>query len=109
MTGMGLKKTKAGLLRTYIALKGETIKSVLITGDFFGYEALFKYVEAQLKWSPVDREKINSIVAEGCEKYGLNEDLTMKEISNAIWRAALSAMKEVQYTYEGSCYYPEKK
>ncbi len=109
MTGMGLKKTEAGLLRTYVALKGETVKSVLITGDFFGYETLFKYIEAQLKWSPVDKEKINAVVAKACTKYPLNEDLTMKEISNAIWRAALSAMKEVQYTYEGSCYYPEKK
>jgi lipoate-protein ligase A len=108
MTGMGLKKTAAGLLRTYVALKGETIKSVLITGDFSEQEELFKYIETQLKWSPIDKGKIMEVVQKAFIKFyknttGLNE----REVFHSIWRAAMGAMKEVQYTYEGSCYYPD--
>ncbi len=108
MTGMGLKKTADGLLRTYISLKGETIKSALITGDFTEHENLFKYIEAQLKWSPLDKEKIMQTVQKAFLKFNENDfGLTAKEVFDSIWRAALGAMKEVKYTYEGSCYYPE--
>jgi len=106
MTGMGLKKTDAGLLRTYVALKGETIKSVLITGDFTEYEQLFKTIEAQLKWSALDKEAIGEVVNKAFTNFeGTINGISEREMQNAIWRAALGAMKEVQYTYEGSCYY----
>ncbi|HHM21871.1 MAG TPA: lipoate--protein ligase family protein [Bacteroidetes bacterium] len=109
MTGMGLKKTAAGLLRTYVALKGETIKSVLITGDFTEHDDLFKYIEAQLKWSPLDKQKIMHAVQKSFLKFNGNDTgLSAEDIFASIWRAALGAMKEVKYTYEGSCYYPEK-
>ncbi len=108
MTGMGLKKTAAGLLRTYVALKGETIKSVLITGDFLGLENLFRHIEARLKWSPLDREQIGHIIHDLFEQYPPPDPgLTPAEVEQAIWRAALGAMKEVQHTYRGSCYYPK--
>ncbi len=109
MTGMGLKKTAAGLLRTYVALKGETIKSVLITGDFTEHENLFKNIEAQLKWSPLDKEKIMQVVRKAFLKFNTNNiDLTDKEIFDSIWRAAMGAMKEVKHNYQGSCYYPKE-
>ncbi len=107
MTGMGLKKSKAGLLRTYVALKGETIKSVLITGDFFGLEKLFSAIESKLKWHPIDKEKILGVIEESFALYGAPEDLQPKEVFDSIWRASLGAMREVQYTYSGSCYYPK--
>ncbi|RLD17519.1 MAG: hypothetical protein DRI69_12100 [Bacteroidetes bacterium] len=62
LTGMSLVKTPLGLLRIYIGLKGEVIKSVLITGDFIEHEQLFKQIEAELKWSPLDKEKILKVV-----------------------------------------------
>lgn len=109
MNGMGLKKTPAGLLRTYVALKGETIKSVLITGDFFGQESLFKRIESQLKWSVLDKESIKCTVNKAFAdleppEAGLGSD----DVLEVIWRAAMGAMKEVQYTYRGSCYFPDK-
>ncbi|MBK6930959.1 MAG: hypothetical protein IPH12_08800 [Saprospirales bacterium] len=108
MTGMGLKKTAAGLLRTYVALKGETIKSVLITGDFLGLEPLFQHIEAQLKWSPLDQQHIEKVVELAFEKHNTAEaGIEPAELCQAIWRAALGAMKEVQHTYRGSCYYPK--
>ncbi|TNE55299.1 MAG: lipoate--protein ligase family protein [Bacteroidetes bacterium] len=108
MTGMGLKKTAAGLLRTYVALKGETIKSVLITGDFTEQEKLFKHIEAQLKWSRLDKEQIKQTITRAFatippDTPGLSET----EVFESVWRAVMGAMKEVQYTYEGSCYYPQ--
>ncbi len=109
MTGMGLKKTKAGLLRTYIALKGETLKSVLITGDFCGNEKLFTSVERRLKWHAANKEMIQETVIKAFNENNEPCDLTPEDVINSIWRATLGAMKEARHTYQGSCYYPKKK
>lgn len=109
MTGMGLKKTAAGLLRAYVALKGETIKSVLITGDFLNPGALFQHIESQLKWGALDQDHVRQVVRHAFETHCPDEaGITPDEVSQVIWRAALGAMKEVQYSYRGSCYYPDK-
>jgi len=112
MTGMSLKKTPAGLLRTYIGLKGETIKSVLITGDFFEQANIFSRIESELKWSSMDKENIRKIVKKVFQwqefdslKYGL----TVEMIVESIWLAAQRAMAAERYTYQGSCYYPKKE
>ncbi len=112
MTGMSLKKTPAGLLRTYIGLKGETIKSVLITGDFFEQAELFSKIESELKWSSMDKENIQKIVTNVFQleefdtlKYGLSPD----QIVQSIWLAAQRAMTAERYTYKGSCYYPKEE
>ena len=112
MTGMSLKKTPAGLLRTYIGLKGETIKSVLITGDFFEQADLFSRIESELKWSCMDKENIHKIVNKVFQlqefdslKYGLEPEM----IIESIWLAAQRAMAAERYTYKGSCYYPKKE
>ncbi|MCD6596848.1 MAG: lipoate--protein ligase family protein [Bacteroidales bacterium] len=112
MTGMSLKKTPAGLLRTYIGLKGETIKSVLITGDFFEQANIFSRIESELKWSSMDKENIRVVVKKVFQwqefdsmKYGL----TVEMIVESIWLAAQRAMAAERYTYKGSCYYPKKE
>ena len=112
MTGMSLKKTPAGLLRTYIGLKGETIKSVLITGDFFEQANIFNRIESELKWSSMDKENIRVVVKKvfqwqefDSQKYGL----TVEMIVESIWLAAQRAMAAERYTYKGSCYYPKKE
>lgn len=112
MTGMSLKKTPAGLLRTYIGLKGETIKSVLITGDFFEQASIFSRIESKLKWSSMDQENIRKVVNEVLDsnefdrsKYGLSPEV----IVQSIWLAAQRAMAAERYTYKGSCYYPKEE
>jgi hypothetical protein len=112
MTGMSLKKTPAGLLRTYIRLKGETIKSVLITGDFFEQANLLSRSESELKWSAMDRENIQKIVNKVFQeqefdnlKYGLTPEMLVESIGLASQRA----MAAERYTYKGSCYYPKKE
>ncbi len=112
MNGMSLKKTPAGLLRTYIALKGETIKSVMITGDFFEQAGLFSRIEAALKWSALDKEqitkKVAAVFAEMSREEGAVYGLTPDMVSRAIWLAAQRAMAALRYTYKGSCYYPKE-
>ena len=112
MTGMSLKKTPAGLLRTYIGLKGEIIKSVLITGDFFDQAELLSEIESELKWSSMDQENISRVVnkvfaAKPSEatKFGLVPAV----VTQCIWLAAQRAMAAERYTYNGSCYYPKKE
>jgi lipoate-protein ligase A len=112
MTGMSLKKTPAGLLRTYIGLKGETIKSVLITGDFFEQADIFSRIESELKWSSLDKDSISKKVKQvflwkefESLKYGLSPEM----ITESVWLAAQRAMAAERYTYKGSCYYPKTK
>ncbi|MCB9284018.1 MAG: hypothetical protein H6563_08095 [Lewinellaceae bacterium] len=109
MSGMSLKKTPAGLLRTYIGLKGETIKSVLITGDFLEDTELFSKIESQLKWSPLDKAAIEKVVFAVFSK-NEHPDLQInpEDVTNAIWMAAQRAHAAERYTYQGACYYPEE-
>lgn len=110
MTGMSLKKTPVGLLRTYIGLKGDNIKSVLITGDFLNEADMFSEIESHLKWSPLDKNKISDVVRNVTSRYVKNgfqgPRLADKEIVDAIWLASQRAVAQKRYTYNGSCYYP---
>ncbi len=107
MTGMSLKKTPAGLLRIYMGLLGDTIKSVLITGDFLEHADLLNRIESQLKWRPLDKSRITGIVAEAFSRNGAAvAGLEATDVVEAIWEAALRAKTENHFTYRGSCYYP---
>jgi lipoate-protein ligase A len=61
-TGSSIRKTEAGLLRVYVSLAGSVIKSVLITGDFFGDGRTLRDLEARLKWSQGSVETIAGCV-----------------------------------------------
>lgn len=111
MDGMSLKKTKGGLLRTYIGLKGEIIKSVLITGDFLDMPTAFAQIESQLKWSPLDKDKITDVVLRAFHQQDLHhadETITTDDVVASIWLAAQRALAATRYTYKGSCYYPKE-
>lgn len=106
MTGMSLMKTPAGLLRTYIGLKGEVIKSVLITGDFFEHHAALQRIENRLKWSAFDKEQISAVVRAELGS-GESADLPPEAVTDAIWSAGRKARRENFFNYHGSCYYPQ--
>jgi lipoate-protein ligase A len=111
MDGMSLKKTSAGLLRTYIAMKGENIKSVLITGDFLDLPPVFARIESQLKWTPLDRERVNISVKNAYATRPSSEppvNILPEEVADAIWMAAQRTFAAHKYTYTGSCYYPKE-
>ncbi len=110
MTGMSLHKTAGGLLRTYIGLKGETIKSVLITGDFIGQVDLFRTIEARLKWAPLDAEFIHQTIDTAYTDYKGDEiAISQEDLAHAILLAARKAKTVLDYHYDGSCYYPKHK
>jgi len=106
MTGMSLKKTSAGLLRTYIGLKGDTIKSVLITGDFLEMPELIAQLESRLKWTVLDKEKIAATIKQMADAYP--SSMKAEDLTDAIWLAAQRAHASHRYTYHGSCYYPKE-
>lgn len=110
MTGVSVQKTAAGLLRTYIGLKGEIIKSVLITGDFFEASTIFNQIEAKLKWSPLQKDSIAKVVKDVVSKNGeTTQSVSCKQVIEAIWKAGLNAQAKNRLTNKGSCYYPLSK
>lgn len=58
-----MEKTKAGMFRIIVATEKKTIKSILISGDFFVFpsEAIFD-LEALLKWTSTDSKIIRNKV-----------------------------------------------
>jgi len=108
VNGVSVVKTPSGLLRTYIAMMGETIKSVLITGDFLDHASFFQRIEARLKWQRFDRDLIAAVVRAAMDERP-NAQAIWKEddIVRAVYRAGERAMAESAHTYNGSCYYPE--
>ncbi len=56
--GTALKKTPGGLLQVYLALSGNAIEEVIITGDFFTTGKQIKKIEAALRWTPADKKSV---------------------------------------------------
>ena len=107
MVGSGVHKTPAGLLRTYIGLKGDVIKSVLITGDFFEGSDLLNRIEADLKWSALERPRIQRVVERAFAHHGRRFfGLSADDVVTAIWKAGSNARAQSRLTSKGSCYYP---
>jgi len=109
MTGMAVMKTPAGLLRAYVALKGNLIKSVLITGDFLHGERFFSKVEAALKWSSAEEDRLRVAIektAQQCKAMGIEIPVEVHNVVRLIKAAARKARVEMHYHYDGSCYYP---
>ncbi|RMD94470.1 MAG: hypothetical protein D6813_02185 [Calditrichaeota bacterium] len=108
MEGMSLRKTPAGLIRTYIGLKGETIKSVLITGDFFEHSETLSLIESKLKWSAFTKAEIHRVVHSVLSRNGQPfKMLTTEDLTEAIWKAGLNARAKNRLTHQGACYFPE--
>lgn len=62
--GMALNKTPGGLLQVYLALSGNAIEEVIITGDFFATGNHIKKIESALRWTPADRNSITTQLEE---------------------------------------------
>lgn len=92
MIGDFVMKTPAGLIHTYAALSGDTVKSVLITGDFFSNDKHIKDIEAALKWGRSDRESIiRTIRVVMSDKVDSIYGLTADELGLAVSNAAANA------------------
>lgn len=62
MLGEYTTKLPGGLLRVYVSLAGDTIKGLMITGDFVTGGGVINDIESALKWSRFDRESIRRTV-----------------------------------------------
>ena len=62
--GSSVCKTEAGLLRVYVSLAGWVLKSVVITGDFFGDRQALRDLEARLKWGSGAPDSVKRTVEE---------------------------------------------
>jgi lipoate-protein ligase A len=56
-TGHARKKTPGGMLDIYLTLAGNSIESVLITGDFFSTPETVNRIESALKWTSADNHE----------------------------------------------------
>ena len=98
--GVSLCKTEAGLLRVYVSLVGEVLKSVLVTGDFFSTTRALLDLEARLKWGRAEREHVAQVVAEVWRTTGSAQEapifgLPPEVLTDAVMAAVADAAKRV--------------
>ncbi len=107
--GSALLKTPAGLLRIYVGLHGETIKNVLITGDYNVLPPGVVRLEASLRWCRAERDGIAEKAAEALVDDELG--VPAEAVASAVWEAAEKARElcgEAEPArLEGSCYFPD--
>ncbi len=106
--GSALLKTPEGLVRIYVAVHGESIKSVLFAGDYNLVPAELPRLEAALKWCRADEA---TVVGETSRVFG-DGGLGAKPgaIAAAVWEATARALELQQTSHplrDGSCYFPE--
>ena len=104
-----LLKTREGLVRVYVGVHGDAIKSALIAGDFNVLPPGITGLEASLRWCAADRERIAALVAQS----GCDEQLGVPAgtLADAIWEATGTALQREHAAHparaEGSCYFPD--
>jgi len=84
--GVSVVKTPGGLLEIYLALAGNTIEHIMITGDFFSTTKDINLLESSLKWTSAKREKIKEHLSEVWRNeiiYGVSFDTLTEAILQA--------------------------
>lgn len=108
--GTSIVKTPGGLVRFYVALGGDTIKSGLFAGDFNQLPAPLAEFESRLKWSRLDETDLAELAADTMP-YGSglgvpNYDLVALVLDAG---ARAQAMDVAAPSRGGSCYFPERE
>jgi lipoate-protein ligase A len=110
-TATSLVKTPAGLVRLYVALQGDTIKSALFTGDFNDIPDPIVAFENELKWARLDRKTVEASAARAfAAGTGLEVDpsVLVETVLSAGGRAMVRESVAAP-AREGSCYFPEQE
>lgn len=108
-TGSAMVKTPEGLVRLYVALQGDTIKSALFTGDFNQIPEPLLAFESALKWSRLDPELVARLAGEACPEgtgLGVDPSVLVKAVLEA--GAKAEGRETAAPQRDGSCYFPEK-
>lgn len=94
MLGRSARKTPAGMIQAYAALTGDTLKSVLITGDFISGGRLINDIESALKWGRADKESITRTIRVVMANSGTSiQGLEASELGDIIYSAVVNARK----------------
>jgi lipoate-protein ligase A len=108
-TATALLRTPAGLVRLYLALHGNTIKSALFTGDFNDIPPPIARFEGALKWARLARHDIETI-AESAFANGTGLEVTPEEVVSTVLEAGGRARERTMVSIpgrDGSCYFPD--
>jgi lipoate-protein ligase A len=91
MVGRSMMSTRGGTLRVYAEAKGDTVESVLITGDFLGVEDVVRGVEMALRRCPAIQDEIRRRIEENLEP-GSIVGISSLELSSAVTEAVRDAL-----------------
>ncbi len=107
-TATALLKTPAGLVRLYLALSGDVVKSALFAGDFNEIPAPLAAFEAGLKWQRLDAATLTGLAAASCPD-GTGLDVPASAIVDLVLEAGERALTRDRAVpaRDGSCYFPE--
>jgi lipoate---protein ligase len=103
-------KTPEGFVRVYVGVHGDTIKSLLIAGDFNTLPGGVSRLEAAIRWSRAEPAEISAV----CERELGPSDLGVPApvVADVIWQATTRALEREREAHpvraEGSCYFPEQ-
>jgi lipoate-protein ligase A len=107
--GSALLKTPIGLLRIYVGVHGDVLKSVLVTGDFNILPAGVARLESALKWCRADPERIAAQTMEALAEGDFG--VSPAKIAETIWQAARDAFDLAGTSHPqprgGACYFPD--
>ena len=109
-TATSVVKTPAGLVRCYVALNGDTIKSALFTGDFNELPAPLVRIEEALRWKRLERTELVAagVRAAGHDTgLGVPAEVLVDAVLDAGARALAAREARAAPLRDGSCYFPE--
>lgn len=106
-TASATARLEAGTVRVYVALHGQTIKSVLFTGDFNVVPPGLLALEEALRWKRMERTVLQQAVTVclGAHPEIGNPDVVVDALLETGFRSAPEAI--VAPKRNGSCYFPE--
>ncbi len=108
-TATAAVKTPGGLVRVYLALQGDIIKSALFTGDFNEIPAPLATFEGALKWARLSEDALSALAAETMRD-GSGLGVPPQELADTVLAAGRRALRwtpAAAPTRLGSCYFPD--
>jgi hypothetical protein len=107
-TATSMIRTPHGTVRVYLALQGDTIKSVLVTGDVNTIPEPIKDFESRLKWARLSGDTV-ARASDAAFAFGTGLDVEPHILVDAVLEAGSRATKReiVAPNRLGSCYFPD--
>jgi lipoate-protein ligase A len=108
-TATSVLRTPAGLVRVYVALQGDTIKSALFTGDFNDIPRPIVEFESALKWARLARHDVEQIASTAFVN-GTGLEVASESVVACVLEAGERARGRTLVSAparDGSCYFPD--